>query len=235
MNKRSLSIFVIVCAGLVWLAPGKLAQAGELALFSGGANYSVPVTTLKEARFQNVIKQQYDFSCGSAAVATLLTFHYETPTGEQDVFKKMFAVGDQAKIRREGFSLLDMKRYLDTTGFRADGFRTTLDVVNKVKVPAILLVSIRGYRHFVVVKGMKGDEIVVGDPSAGTKIYKRKDLEAIMASDVIFLIRNKKLVGQAHYNDERDWAVRTKAPFGTALTRDGLSTFVSLLPGQNEF
>jgi hypothetical protein len=227
-----LGIAAACFAGLVW---GQLGVAGDLAFFSGGAAYKMPVVTLKEARFRTVVKQRYDFSCGSAAIATLLTFHYNHTVTEQDVFTKMFAVGDQKTIRKEGFSLLDMKRYLATLGYRADGFRVNLDTVNRVKMPAIVLISIRGYRHFVVVKGIKGDEVVVGDPAAGVKIYKRKDLEAIMASDVIFLVRNRTRVAKRHFNEDRDWAVRTKAPFGTALTRDGLATFVSLLPGTNEF
>jgi len=227
-----LGIVGVCFAGLLWTQVG---AAGDFSLFSGGAHYRMPVVTLKEARFLTVIKQKYDFSCGSAAIATLLTFHYNQKVSEQDVFTKMFAVGDQKAIRKQGFSLLDMKRYLATLGYRADGFRVNLDTVNRVKMPAIVLVSIRGYRHFVVIKGIKGDEVVVGDPAAGVKIYKRKDLEAILASDVIFLVRNKTQIAKKHFNEDRDWAVRTKAPFGTALTRDGLATFVSLLPGRNEF
>ncbi len=34
------------------------------------------VVSVKEARFTTTQRQQFDFSCGSAAVATLLTHHY---------------------------------------------------------------------------------------------------------------------------------------------------------------
>ncbi|MBI5040606.1 MAG: hypothetical protein HZB57_05230 [Gammaproteobacteria bacterium] len=88
---------------------------------AGGA-FSVPVTSLKEARLQTVVRQQYDFSCGSAAVATLLTFHYEQPVGETEAFEFMYRTGDQQKIRQEGFSMLDMKRFLDNKGLQTDGF-----------------------------------------------------------------------------------------------------------------
>ena len=33
-----------------------------------------------------------------------------------------------------------------------------LDTVNRVKMPAILLINIRGYRHFVVVKGINSKQ-----------------------------------------------------------------------------
>src|SRR5208283_4171640 len=77
---------------------------------------NVPLHSIKQLKlmraFRTTWHQQYDFSCGSAAVATLLSFHYGRPTNETTVFKAMFAAGDQARIQVQGFSLLDMKRYL---------------------------------------------------------------------------------------------------------------------------
>src|SRR5579859_4744487 len=68
-----------------------------------GESYALHVTSLKEARFKRTIHQQFDFSCGSAAVATLLTYQYDYPVNEQAAFVEMFRNGNQAKIRREGF------------------------------------------------------------------------------------------------------------------------------------
>ena len=57
------------------LANGEARQLGE-----PGSSYSMSVRSLKEMRlreaFRTTLRQQYDFSCGSAAVATLLTHHY---------------------------------------------------------------------------------------------------------------------------------------------------------------
>src|SRR5690349_12408435 len=90
------------------------AAAGSLDFETGGSSFSAPVRTLKEIRFQRVVKQEYDFSCGSAALATLLTYHYNRPTLEDTALKAMFKEGDQERIRKEGFSMLDMKHYLDS-------------------------------------------------------------------------------------------------------------------------
>ena len=103
------------------------AQAKEMTLrVPQGASYAVRVTSLKEARYQTTIAQQYDFSCGSAATATLLTYQYGHPVDERQVFLEMYEHGDQAKIRKQGFSLLDMRRYLESEGFQADGFELPL-------------------------------------------------------------------------------------------------------------
>src|SRR4051794_6409634 len=83
----------------------------------GGVDVRMPVNSLKQARTARTQIQKYDFSCGSAALATLLTHHYDYPVTEEVVFKSMYENGDQAKIHKEGFSLLDMKRFLESQGF----------------------------------------------------------------------------------------------------------------------
>ena len=210
------------------------AQAGEAVVRAGPGFFSVPVTSVKEGRFQTVIKQRYDYSCGSAAVASLLTFHYEQPVTEKEVFLEMYEAGDKEQIRKAGFSLLDMKNYLKSHGVRADGFKVGLDKFAKAGVPAITLIETNGYRHFVIIKGANDNEILVGDPALGVKIYKRAEFEAIWKG-IIFVIRDRIKVAQSHFNEQRDWRVRQKAPFGTALTRDSLGMFTLMLPASNEF
>ncbi|WP_425450133.1 C39 family peptidase [Virgifigura deserti] len=190
--------------------------------------------SIREARFQTVVRQQYDYSCGSAALATLLTYHYERPTGEDEIFVSMFNVGDQQKIQREGFSLLDMKNYLARQGLTADGFQIPLDKIAEVGVPVITLVNTNGYRHFVVIKGIANGEVVIGDPAFGVNIKPIDEFRTIW-SGVVFLIRNEPSKARDYFNHQRDWRVRQKAPFGTALTRDALANFTLLstfMPGE---
>jgi len=81
-------------------------QAGQVSILG---SFSPHVKSFKELRESRVTKQQYDFSCGSAALATLLTYTYGEPISETAVFEAMFKVGDQANIRKVGFSLLICK------------------------------------------------------------------------------------------------------------------------------
>lgn len=207
----------------------------DMQLTGFGGSFNVPVVSIREGRFQTVIRQQYDFSCGSAALASLLTFHYDRPTTEEETFTSMYQAGDQEKIQHQGFSLLDMKAYLARIGLTADGFRMTLDKLEEIGVPVITLINMRGYRHFVVIKGVRDGEVVVGDPALGVRIYKTEEIEA-MWSGVVFLVRNDARLARSYFNHHRDWRVRQKAPFGTALTRDSLANFTlfsTFLP--NEF
>lgn len=217
------------------LAMPSLSLAGVVTVPAAtGGDLSVKVKSLKELRFRTVIKQQFDFSCGSAALATLLAYHYEDKVTEQDIFKDMYEKGNQEKIRREGFSLLDIKNYLGNRGYRADGFRTSLDKLASIGVPAIVLINHNGYRHFVVVKGISQREVLLGDPAAGLKRMARADFEP-MWNGILFLIRNKKDVAQSNFNRSGEWSVQAKAPLGLALSNSDLARVTFLLPGSNDF
>ena len=185
---RALCLFPLLIASLGALAvpEGRV----EIPVQAGG-NFSVPVFSMKEQRFQKTVHQQYDFSCGSAALATLLTHHYNFPVSEQEVFREMFARGDQAKIKKEGFSLLDIKNYLAVHGFDADGYVAELDKLSVAGVPAIVLFKEQGYYHFVVVKGHRDGRVLIGDSSSGTRAIPKSQFTEMWANKILFVIKNK--------------------------------------------
>ncbi|WP_143032499.1 hypothetical protein [Nitrosomonas sp. Nm33] len=75
------------------------ASSLDLNGIAGGGNFNVSVKSFAEMKFKTVYKQQFDYSCGSAALASLLTFHYNDKVNEQSVFVDMFQYGDQEKIK----------------------------------------------------------------------------------------------------------------------------------------
>lgn len=208
-------------------------HAGMLELAGIGGKYAVPVTSLKEARFKATMRQKYDFSCGSAAVATLLTHQYDFPVSEQAVFEEMFAKGDRQKIQQEGFSLLDMKLYLDAHGFKADGFEQPLEKLVEAHFPAIVLISEKGYHHFVVIKGLRDGRILIGDPSNGTRAIARSSFESIWVNKLLFVIHNKQEM--AKFNDAADWRVAPRAPLAAGINHDGLANVTLPKFGPGDF
>lgn len=196
-------------------------------------NLSVRVTSLKEARFRTTVRQQYDFSCGSAAVATLLTHHYGHPITEQQIFTSMFDLGDQGRIQREGFSLLDIKNYLEASGYQADGYKSSLERLVKNNMPAIVLINHKGYQHFVVVKGMRDGMVLVGDPSLGSKLIPREEFESMWSNRILFVIRSHR--DKTAFNSSADWRGKVRAPLGEALGRDSLANITLLRFGPNDF
>lgn len=226
-------LLLLFCLVAILTLPQSL-RAGETRVWGAGGAFSMKLTSLKEARWKRVIRQQYDFSCGSAAVATLLSHHYDTPVTEAEVFEEMFLTGDQVKIQTDGFSMLDMKRFLDKRGLKSDGFRMSLDKLARIGVPGIVLINTRGYRHFVVVKGIESNRVVVADPALGTTVWTRDNFEEVWGGGIVLAARNEIETARAHFNNAADWRVRPKSPIGEGVDRAGISSFTLHLPGRNE-
>ncbi len=211
------------------------ATAGSVWLPDGAGISNVTTRSLQEGKFSEVVRQQYDFSCGSAALATLLTYHYDRETGEQDAFGAMYAAGDKEKIAKAGFSLLDMKNYLESIGYQADGYQASLDTLQSAGVPAIALINYRGYRHFVVVKGIRDDEVLIGDPALGIKFMTRTEFEQAWDNGVLFIIKNRPEVGRRYFNQAREWQLLARAPLGAALSSGSLAALTVGLPNLGDF
>jgi predicted double-glycine peptidase len=204
---------------------GAGAHAADLPI-AGNASYEVRVHSMKELRFRSTTHQQYDFSCGSAALATLLTYHYGYPVSETTAFQAMWEHGDQAKIRREGFSLLDMQRYLAEIGFKADGFTVPLQKLVDSKLPAIVLITEKGYNHFVVIKGAEDGRILLGDPSSGTRAITREHFESIWPTRLLFVIHDAPT--KPAFNTAMDWRAAPHAPLADSVNQSAIDTTFAL-------
>lgn len=219
---------------LLGLCPAASCLADSVEIpYDMGGTFSLPVTSMKGARFRAMIRQQYDFSCGSAALSTLLTYHYGVKVGEEQVFAEMYAKGDQAKIRNEGFSLFDMKRYLESHGFQADGFEAPLDKLESAGIPAIVLINENGYNHFVVVKGLRDGRVLVGDPSGGTRAVTQQHFAELWTNGILFVISNRQ--DQARFNVAAEWGALPRAPIDDGISREGLSALVLPKAGPSDF
>jgi len=223
------SSFLLIALAFFLNAP---AHAGSVEVDVGGV-FSVPAISMKEGRYLATERQQFDFSCGSAALSTLLTHHYAHPVSEQKVFEAMYQRGDQEKIKREGFSLLDMKRYLEALGFEADGFEAPLEKLAAARIPAIALINENGYNHFVVVKGIQDGRVLFGDPAGGTRVLSQAAFEARWINQIVFVITNQQ--ERAAFNLASDWRAVPRAPLGDAIVREGVSGLVMRRLGPSDF
>lgn len=129
--------------------------------------------TLKEIRDRYVVKQQLDYSCGAAALATLMTYYYSEETSEQELLDLLnirlqsFSEEERARKKRNGFSLLDLKIVAQQKGFEADGFEVSVDQLRLLRAPALVYVRPLDYHHFAILRGIAGDRVYLADPSRG--------------------------------------------------------------------
>src|SRR5690348_9620548 len=210
------------------------ASAGELTYYGADGAYRVHLTTLQELKFRRVIRQQYDFSCGSAALATLLSYHYGMPTKETAVFADMWEHGDKEKIKHQGFSMLDMQQYLARRGIPSNGYRSTLDRLVKADVPALVLVNREGYLHFVIVEGIRDGRVLLADPASGTRAMSTEDFQKHW-NGIFFVVLDHIQEARATFNRDSDWDVQPRAPLDAARGMTNLATFMLSLPGRNTF
>jgi predicted double-glycine peptidase len=160
-----LLVLVLLLAG--W-RPAQAAEIRFAALPGGNLAYK-QVISIRERRFKDLVEQKTDFSCGAAAMATVLNKAYGWNLQEEDVIKGMLATADPELVRTQGFSMLDMKHYAETLGLRARGYRIDPTRLESLQVPSIVLLDVRGYRHFVVLQRTFKGYVYLGDSVLGHK------------------------------------------------------------------
>ncbi|MBI3127151.1 MAG: C39 family peptidase [Candidatus Tectomicrobia bacterium] len=195
---------------------------------------NIHVKTLVDMRFKQIVRQQYDVSCGAAAVATLLKHYFgREQATEEDVLRSMIKIGDQEKIQRFGFSLLEMKKYTEMLGYTSRGFRLkNIDVLTRLKVPVITLTNVRGYAHFVVVKGVRGNRAYIADPAFGNRAVPLDEFEASWNQVILIVIGNSVTADNTF---ELQDAVKTEnSTLASILSRVSF-IHTTVTPGVGEF
>jgi uncharacterized protein len=148
--------------------------AGGLAPLSLQAEEERSVKSLLEFRRDRVVVQQWDISCGAAAVATLLTYQHADPVTEKEVAlylikREEYLQTPELVQLRQGFSLLDMERYVAQRGYKGIGYgKLTLHDL-KENAPIIVSINMHGYTHFVIFRGVMRDRVLLADPAWGNR------------------------------------------------------------------
>ncbi len=155
----------------------------------GAAPEPVQMKPHSEFKFQNIVRQAYDYSCGSAALVTVMNNYLGLGVTEQQAMEGMLAHGEREKIiARRGFSLLDMKRYMLTLGGDAAGFRAEMSDLAGLKQPGIVPIDYAGFKHFVVVRGVRDGKVFVADPSAGHVVFSTDEFAKLWDRNTLFLL-----------------------------------------------
>ncbi len=144
-------------------------------------------------KYRHIVHQAFDYSCGSAALTTILEFHLGLAVTEKDAMEGMLEHGEKEKIiARRGFSLLDMKRYVATLGSDSGGFRADINDLAKLDQPAIVPIDYAGFKHFVVVKGIRDGRVYIADPSAGNIAFSVEEFTGLWDKGTLFVIYPSK-------------------------------------------
>ncbi len=155
--------------GLILGAGGPWARAANVSVGSG-TRVELPLRSLKDLRDEGLVRQRFDYSCGAAALATILRYGFGDEVTERDILTELFELlseDEEGLRRKEGFSLLDLQRVAQARGSKAQGFRLEPQFLSKLAGPVIVFIQPRGYKHFAVLRGVRGDRVYLADPSRG--------------------------------------------------------------------
>lgn len=142
-----------------------------------------------ENQFRGIVRQAYDYSCGSAALTTVLNGHAGLNLTEQQTMEGLLRFGEYERIiERRSFSLLDMKRFVTALGYESGGYRGEFKDLIKQTQPAIVPIHYAGFKHFVVYKAYKDGRVYVADPALGNISFDEARFKEIWENNTLFLV-----------------------------------------------
>lgn len=137
---------------------------------AGAVSFEKKLVTWKDIRDRNIVMQRFDYSCGAAALATLMNYYFKDDVKETDILNGVLDTlsDEEIKTRQEnGFSLLDLKNFAERRGYRAAGVRLPPTALPDLPGPVMVFIQRKDYKHFAILRGVVGDRIYLADPSRG--------------------------------------------------------------------
>jgi len=131
-----------------------------------------------ERRDRGVVKQSLDYSCGIAALATLLGMSFDTDVSESSLLALLEENANQWQLandwRERGVSLAILSQLAAHYNLSAIGVSVSAAGLMQLQKPAIAFIDYRGSPHFTVIKPpLVNSRIELADPSWGNRMLTR--------------------------------------------------------------
>lgn len=172
MNQSRISIFLAGLMLYTLASPYSVAQTERAPTRDGNRSFSRQVVTWSELKYQNVVMQKRDYSCGAASLATILRYYWGKDIQEIDVLEALErSLKPQAlKDRVEnGLTMADLKVVSDRMGFDAAvGKLSGVEKLAESNIPVIVTIQVEpDLSHFVVYRGSVNGFVYLADPVLG--------------------------------------------------------------------
>lgn len=124
-----------------------------------------------QRRYAVVVRQVLEYSCGSASLATLLTYYLSTPTTEVQVItilrQRYPQPEDWQRKQATGFSFEDIIFAADRLGFAAQAARIDVAELPHLAGPVIVHLNKGEWQHFSVLRAARAGGYHMADPIQG--------------------------------------------------------------------
>jgi len=133
-----------------------------------------PFRNWMELKHVGVEHQQQDYSCGIAALATILKYSYGVAVSEATLLEdlKLPHIHKLLPVdwRQRGVSMAVLAALAESREFKALGVTVPLSALYRLQVPAIVFMRFQGLAHFSVIRGVSRQGWVhLADPSWGNR------------------------------------------------------------------
>jgi predicted double-glycine peptidase len=90
---------------------------------------------------------------------------------------------------RGGFSLLDLKRFAQARGYHAEGFTgMSIEELALQKTSVIVPIRLKGFDHFIVVRGIAEGRVNIADPGFGNITMKVDRFQTLWKEGIVFIV-----------------------------------------------
>lgn len=129
------------------------------------------VCSYQELQRQNIVMQKRDFSCGAAALATLVRYYWGDPVTEETFLNAVDKVlqdpADRLDRIKNGLTMTDLRRAAVSEGYLSTIGKLSIRELRESKAPLVVGIVVDGYDHFVVYRGSDDYYAYLADPARG--------------------------------------------------------------------
>lgn len=145
---------------------------------------SLPVT---------LTRQQAEFDCGSAALATLLSFYTDRAVEPDHLIRsRSFTTDEWQRVRREGFSLSQLADMAAALKAEPSVTRLPSRALSSVPLPVLVYLRLPTGPHFSVLTGIAGRRVTLADPTQGALMWTLNQFLRAWAPDGLGLLLSVK-------------------------------------------
>ncbi|NIL97183.1 MAG: hypothetical protein GTO53_06395 [Planctomycetales bacterium] len=131
---------------------------------------SKAVTSYTKLKERNIVMQRRDYSCGAAALATVIRYYWGDDVDEEFFLDALDGLLNREEIIdriKHGLAMSDLRRVAVKTGYHAVVGKVDFKKLAGAKVPLIVGISMDDYDHFVVYRGTDYRWVYLADPIRG--------------------------------------------------------------------
>jgi predicted double-glycine peptidase len=152
------------------------------------------VWSWKELHEKNIVMQKRDFSCGAAALATVLQHYWGDPVTESRILEQFDDIFTPAEVQeriKNGLTITDLRRAAVKLGYQSSIGTLRYEQLQESKVPLVVGITVGEFKHFVVYRGTDGYYVYLADPARGNIRVPASDFVKQWQKNAVLVVAKK--------------------------------------------